>query len=349
MSQGFPLVFNSKTFLVNPLSFGSNALAFQKMYQNHQTSGQFNSNIVIKGPFSEKSILQVINLCQGITVPIDNSVIKETAALLKLFQAHNLFQMCMNYIHSNIDPSFDMSDNIGSLHLQTKSANPIFDEFQFDDEEKEDDYYSSHSIDQKEDPEEKSDNYMRINPIILEKPLSYEIKMEKRFLKSTKFTLYENGEMTAVAKHQHTGAVINKGSDVHFSGSGACSANITQLNFKNSIKLSDQRIKLKYFRDRDAKMTMKVIYLLDGKEVKLNGTKKNVRKKNKPLFESVKVVKKTQPCILYEPSGKGSITIRKTSKTNFTVNTNIRMTNVLAFALAISAIIGPHSSDQQKV
>lgn len=342
----FPIVFRDKIIEIDPASFAINSLKFRELF--NPALAPF-SEIDIIGNYQEKSVKIFCDLCQDKESPMPDNCMKDIANLAKIFKAESILDTCVRVIHSKIDGSFRPDDK-GTIIFQDKrlassknlpldsSKSHLSIEQLIVSDNKFDPQTSPNKATPQQSPSDVSLKYYLNDPIV------YDIKEEKKLLKCTRYYESQKGEILASAKTRSNSIVINNGQDVHFHSINDSSADVQKLNYINIIRSDGNSHELRYYKDpKTGNVTMTIMFKIGSDDLIITGLR-NMEKDDTTVFGSKTVVSAKQPCNLYLPNGKIAMIISKTGNDTYQIKTYLKTSNIFAFAVALSAIVGPHST-----
>lgn len=357
----FPIVYKGNTFLVDPAYFAIYSIKFREIF--NPAFADF-SQVTLTGNYQPKSVDIFCALCQGKEVSIPDSCMKDIASLATLFNAEEILESATRIIHSKIDGSFK-PDTRGSVVYENKKNESVFSKTndaiplaptqlvfgkgakqapqQQNAQQAQPDSSSSQATSASSSEQKNVDHSGKY---YIEVPVVYEFRQEKKLLKCDKYYQYQNGELIAVAKTRSTSVVINNGNEVHFEQINDSSADIQRLNYINIIRADGHKHTLRYYRDPDTGlMTMHVMFKIGNDDIIMTGLRS--MPKDDSVFGTSKVITPKQPCTLYLQDGKIAMAIIQLDSGQFLMKCNLKVSNVFAFAIALSAIVGPQSTSDK--
>lgn len=361
----FPIVYRGSTFLVDPAYFAIYSIKFREIF--NPAFADF-SQVTLTGNFQPKSVDIFCSLCQGKEVSIPDNCMKDIASLAKLFNSEEILESATRIIHSKIDGSF-RPDTKGTVVYENKKTNSIFSQSndaiplaphqlvfgkgakqvpqQQPQQQQTQQSQANQSQSQTSSAASSAPKADLSEKYYVEMPVVYEFRQEKKLLKCDKYYQYQNGELLAIGKTRASSIVINNGNEVHFEQINDSSADIQRLNYINIIRADGHKHTLRYYRDPDTGlMTMHVMFKIGNDDMIITGLR--TMPKDDSVFGTSKVVTPKQPCTLYLQNGKIAMAIMKTDSDSYLMKCNLKVSNVFAFAIALSAIVGPHSTNDKQ-
>lgn len=339
VNQTFQVIYQNERFLVDPDLLCSASNKFQNLMNQTEKNGQKYYLKINYSGFTTRNVSNFLKICQNQQTDVQNSELKEICLLAKMFQAEQIFNTALNFIHSEIDSNYFISSN--QLIEITRSENLILEPdtkeivrpFIFDLSDLEFD----ESLDQIES------NIPNDNKKKKEKAHSvcYQIKIKNPIMKCHRFYLIKNGEVLFMAKQKYDKITIGEGKNCHINENKHINAaRITRdTRGYNIVTTNDQQFKIRYQKNGE-KFSIKTSFdHKSGKQIW-----EPMEPKNQNLINGEydhKAIQSRKNLILQNPRKCPAFIVRQMEKKVFEAECHPDCDPVIAFAIALSQIIGP--------
>lgn len=272
-----------------------------------------------------------------------------------MFEADQIYNTGINFVHKSIDPNFNVSDNqfddsYGRSFLVLSSIvnKPHhfsdMNSLEFDD----DDNYSTNNQENEDPNSEVSNTEKTVQNSEYVHSIIYKVKEIPQIYK-TIFQFFVDNKLVLTAKRKNNLIVIGKGSTIHLNKDRSSHvAQITTGNGINIVNCENQNFRVNYvYLTGPKSFSMDVEFTTLGR--KLHWKPKMPKFNNAtntytlPLGGEYhrKSIKSNANTVLVNDHGERCMIVRKTNELEFEIDCNPRVPQAIIFALAISQIIGP--------
>lgn len=355
--------------MVDPICLSSSSRKFHDLIQpflnENINIGKMNLQINCD-KFSDRDVENFLKLCQNLPTDVQNSEVKNICEIAKLFQADQIYNTGINFVHSNIDPNFYVSDNEfdeskGNSYLilsaVAQKVHHVSDlgSLEFEDESS-DDHNNNRASQSSENVNPNNRSISAEHEEKKTKPqvhsVIYEIRNEPQLMKLPIIQFSKNGQVLYTAKHKDNTIVIGKGSVVHLNkdrSNHVCK--IQNENGTNNVKSEDQEyhISFVYFKGPGT-FSISADFLHQGKILHWKAKEPRFNKNTGSYTLSLHgeyhhfPLKSTKNTVLTNDAGETSLIIRKVGENEFEAECNPNVSPLIIFSLALSQIIGPNAT-----
>lgn len=359
----FPIVYNNEIFMVDLQSLINASLAFKKLIEPYLNSKDQLVNLHLKvndNKFTVRNMNNFFNLCQNLPADVQNSEMEEVCQIAKMFRADQLYNKGINFIHSSIDPNFNVSDNQydgsdGKKYLVIEGPTQLI--YHGDDTvpmRLSDDNESSSTFNGQANPEPiPTPATPAPNPTIkTPHSIIYTIIVEHPFLSLTQYKCHLDDKIIFSAKKQDDNVYIAEGSNIHINSNvkNHIAHIYLDTDKTNKIFLKDQQILLKFVNSgRPNHLSIQIDFKNNGKDVSWSP--------KPPKYDAVNdhyilnfhgehhhtplVSKKN--IVLQNKKGNPTFIVRKMDTDHYEVECSALLDPLNAFTIGLSDIIGPYN------
>ncbi|KAK8842371.1 hypothetical protein M9Y10_025951 [Tritrichomonas musculus] len=354
IDQGFPVHYQNRIFMVNPALLYNSSRKFRDLVDHSVDINSIRLNINCD-IFSVRNIENFLKICQNLPTDVQNSELEEICLIAKMFQADKIYDTGLNFIQTNMNPSFVIPDNqfneSGSDHyleleLDSKKVpchHVNLDELEFEE--------SSESIlSRNEKEKENINNEIKKNNDDLKSSngihvhtVCYQITSDNHFMKCPRYYLVKDGKTVCMAKFKDDELYIGEGDDFRISENRVENVARVYRNRAgcNVIQTNDQDIKIKFIPNGD-RYSISLSFFHEGRKMNWTPRKPNSLANYKGAYKHIPIASKRN-LILQNSSNQCTFIVRKMSKKIFEVECNPKVRPIIVFAIALSDIIGPLS------
>lgn len=311
---------------------------------------------VVYEKFTERNVENFLKLCQNIQTDCQNSEVKEICEIAKMFQADQIYNTGINFIRNNIDPNFNVSNYMfdeskGQTYLVlspvVKKAHHFSDlnSLEFEDEDENADPNAAKET-------EKVPVNNNNNPIT--HSIIYRVKT---IISSMKLPVVqfmdENGQVLYSAKYKDNTIVIGQGPVVHLNKDR--SNHVGQITMEkgfNYVNCENQKFRVNFvFQTGPGTFSMDTEFLHEGNYLHWKPKLPKYNAETNSYTLSLhgeyhhRLLKSTKNTVLVNDQDKTCLIVRKVGEEEFEVECNPNVSKTVIFALALSQLIGPRSSN----
>ena len=337
LNQTFPVIYGPRRYMVDPNKLFNASRKFAQLVQPFGADANRCQLGILVNNFSDRCVDNFLKLCQGLPTDILDSEMKEICEIAKMFQADQIYNTGIAFVNQSIDPTFSVSDSKyenGTEYIRVELPSCISSYIN-------DDTFES---DETSNSENQGQDKNRDIPTVI-----YEIRIDRPKLRLIRYHLMKDGEVLYSAKKKGDEIVIGKGADVHMETSTAnhC-GRIVQKSMKNDIEIDGQFIHLTYkrFPESDG-ISMGVSFNHKGQILEW-GPKEPKRNPingayglNLKGFYHHKAVPSKRNSVLVNSEGHATFITRKMAENFYEAECHPEISPSIAFAIALSSIIGP--------
>ena len=363
LNQNFPVIYKSKQFMVDPIYLGNASRKFKDLtcsFSNKMDKSQKMKLEIIHEHFSERNIENFLKLCQNIPTDCQNSEIKEICEIAKMFQADQIYNTGLNFIHDHLDSNFNVSDTkyVDSEGSSFLVISPII--------KKPHHFSDISSLEFEDDFSQPISNQENINPNVeiskdsekvpstnQEHSVVYRIKASiPQLMKRPLIQFISNGQVIYSAKRKNKNVVIGEGKIVHINKDRKNHVGmISMQNGINFVNCENQSFKIKYIYLTGPKIfSIETEFLNKGSQIhwkpimpKYNSDTDSYTMPLRGEYNraSIKSVKNTA---LVNDNEQLCFICRKIENDDFEIECNPKISPLIAFSIALCQIIGPDST-----
>ena len=114
LNQNFPVIYNNKFYMVDPICLNNASKRFHDLIKPfiNQDNNVGKMNLQINcSKFTDRNVENFLKLCQNLPTDVQDSEVEGICEIAKLFQADQIYNTGINFVHSKIDPNFYVPDN----------------------------------------------------------------------------------------------------------------------------------------------------------------------------------------------------------------------------------------------
>lgn len=321
MNETFTIIYKDERFNVDPTKLQVSSNKFKELIINKDID-QYSLRI-LNNIFTIQSINDFLKLCEDKEVNLEKVNFKEICLIAKMFQANQIFNKTINYIHKSIDNNYsiptsqieEFSKN-EYLVLELKKNDIEHDEIQT-------------NTDRKDNNEKKS------------RSICYQIKTDNPIMKCQRFYLMKENQIIFMAKQKNYDIFIGEGDEVHLSEKKINKPVKIKRNCKgyNVVNTNDQEFLIKYLKYGE-KTKVCLSFHHDG-EVNHWNPKHSKSKESIKGEYNHKPIKSKKNMVLQNERNHSTFILRKMAKKTYEIECHRAVNPVIAFSIAISQIIGP--------
>lgn len=353
-NQTIPVVYLNERYNVDYSSLHNSSIKFRQMVQPFINSGTDIQKLqlrILYNKFNARSVSNFLKICQNQDNDVMDNDVKEICELAKMFQAEQIYNTGLDFVHKSIDPYFYIPNSFiesnEERYLVIESGNDtLIHHVNLNELEFEDDCVLPQS---RLDPKSKSSSVPNIHYFPPESSskdeshsLIYQIQIDNPLMKCRRFYCLRKGRVLYMAKQKNNDIFIGEGSDFHihekkFDNSAKISQNSEGYNIVNT---DDQEFKIVYVPFGSKKQySLKTSFVNRGKRVawipsfsnNFNGESNHV-----PIQSKKNILLKNK-------AGHPTFIVRRMSKICFEVECHSSLNPLIVFSLGISQIVGPAS------
>lgn len=353
-NQTFPVIYNKDCFMVDPNCMMKSSAKFKELIDPLMSDNKITDLHLTISPdltFSVRSVKNFLQLCQNLPSDVQNSEMEEVCEIAKLFKADQIYNTGVTFIHNNIDPNFNVSNDKyeGKNCLIIEAAtNMIHHAGDLEDLSFSDDEGDSPKIESNQPNTNSNIKTEKIKSII------YEIVCQHRPMALTDYLFVSLGQPMFIAKKKENIIYIGKGSEVHISKPETHIAQVIQNNDNTNI-----------IHFQSQKIDFAVNFVGSGKpnhlSIQTSFTNSNNKKVNwspkTPQFDAQNnryylnyngeyhhsPINSKKNIVLQNERGKTTFIVRKMGMYNYEVECMPLVDPLIAFIIALSDVIGPHN------
>ena len=342
--------YQDKTFMANSSLLYNSSRKFRELV-DHINNNQLIHLNINNDKFSIRNIENFLKICQNQPTDVQDSELEEICLIAKMFQADQIYNTGINFIRSNINPNFMIADDqfdefSSDDYLQIKLDTEMAQVHHVDLNDLEFEESSESNISQKENEKSNDVDLKNNNNNINSnntQTVCYQITNENPFMKCSRYFLIKNGKTICMAKNKDDEIFIGDGDDFHISENRIENAARMYRNREgiNIVQTDDQEIKIKYISYGN-KYSISPSFFYEGRKLNLIPKKEESLASFKGAYNRIPIESKRN-IILQDSSNQCTFIVRKMSKKIFEIECNQNMKPIIAFAIALSEIIGPIS------
>lgn len=333
--QTIPVVYQNECYFVDYSSLHNSSLKFRQMMKPYLDNGTDLQKLqlrILYDKFNAKNVNNFLKICQNQQNDVLDNEVEEICEVAKLFQADQIFNTGINFVHNKIDPNFNITNKfdeskgekflvIESMKNFVRKSHIIdLNELEFEDDNNDDVKRKVHSI-------------------------CYQIVVLKQMMKCKRFYLLKDKKVLFMAKQKLNEIFIGEGENFH----------IKEMKFENSAKIcqnadgynvintDDQEFKVTYVPVGYKKhFSLKTSFTHNGK--KLDWSPKEIENMSKLVGEFNHMpIQSKKNLLLKNKAGHPTFLVRKMDKKTYEIECLPSLNPLIIFALGISDIVGPYS------
>lgn len=342
-NQTFPVIYGSRRYMVDPNKLFNASRKFAQLVQPFGSDANRCQLGILVNNFSDRCVDNFLKLCQDLPTDVLDSEMKEICELAKMFQTDKIYNTGLAFVQQSIDPNFYVPDSkyengIEYIRVELPYQSAYINDMDYESDETNE---ASNSENQNKEPEAGIKHDI---PTII-----YEIRIDRPKLKLIRYHLMKDGEVIYSAKKKGNKVVIGKGADVHMETStiNHC-GHITQDSMINQINVDNQMIRLQYIRFPESdSISMSVSFMHNGQTLSWSPREP----KRNPINGSYglnlrgyyhhKAVASKRNSVLKNAAGHATFITRKMAENFYEAECHPEINPLVAFAIALSSIIGP--------
>lgn len=370
LNQNFPVIYNNKFYMVDPICLNNASKRFHDLIKPfiNQDNNVGKMNLQINcSKFTDRNVENFLKLCQNLPADVQDSEVEGICEIAKLFQADQIYNTGINFVHSKIDPNFYVPDNEfdesnGNSYLIlsaiAKKVHHVSDlgSLEFEDENSDNNCGveqssenvdpNCHSISHEADEKKPQQQQQPVHAVI------YEIRNEPQLIKLPKIHFISEGQILLTAKHKDNTIVIGKGSTVHLNkdrSNHVCK--IVNDNGVSDVNCEGQEFHISYLYFKGpGTFSIASDFINQGKVLHWRAKEPKHNKVTNSYTLSLHgeyhhfPLKSTKNTVLINDAGETCLIIRKVGENEFEAECNPSISQTIIFALALSQIIGPNAT-----
>lgn len=315
MNETFTIIYKDERFNVDPTKLQVSSNKFKELIINKDID-QYSMRI-LNNIFTIQSINDFLKLCEDKEVNLEKVNIKEICLIAKMFQANQIFNKTINYIHKSIDNNY----SIPTSQIEEFSRNEyLVLELKMNDIEHDE---------------------IQTNNKKKSRSICYQIKTDNPIMKCQRFYLMKENQIIFMAKQKNDDIFIGEGDEVHLSEKKINKPVKIKRNCKgyNVVNTNDQEFLIKYLKYGE-KTKVCLSFHHDG-EVNHWNPKHSKSKESIKGEYNHKPIKSKKNMVLQNERNHSTFILRKMAKKTYEIECHRAVNPVIAFSIAISQIIGP--------
>lgn len=353
LNQNFPVIYKSRQFMVDPVYLSHSSRKFHDLLQslsNDSNEGKKMKLEIIYDHFSERNVENFLKLCQNLPTDCQNSEIKEICEIARMFQADQIYNTGINFVHQSIDRNYNVPEEKYNDRSFLILAPIVKKQHHFSD-------INSLDFDDDENKppnmQENANNSENEKVKQIDHSVIYRIKTMTPLMKKPVIQcMTDNGKVLFTAKKKDNLIVIGKGSTVHIEKDRSNHVGrISMDNGINNVSCDGQNFIVKFvFLTGPEIFSMETEFTNKGTKVhwKPKLPKFNNQTNDYTLSLSGEYnrrsMKSTKNCVLVNDRDESCFICRKVAVDEFEIECNPRVSQIAVFSLALSQIIGPNPS-----
>lgn len=372
-NQTFEVIYNRRTFMVDPNQLMDASLKFKELIQPFIIKDEINPDAqleVIGSDFSYRNIDNFLKLCQNLPTDVQNSEMKDICEIAKMFQAEKIYDVGISFIHKYIDPNFNIQDDKydesnGKRNLIIKCENHIIHHVVFSDidfegfNENADEDTKDNNINEKpksilinQNSNEKIESNCSCKENLKKgKTIIYNVFIENHSIKCPVYRFCSEKTVLYTAKQKNNNIYIGSGSKVHINRDTSNHVgHIYQDNNKTNFILADKdKYEVKYVSSgRPNHLSLSVTFPYKSRQITWDPKKpKYDETKNKYYLNfhgefHRNPIKSGKNIVLANSNGHTAFIVRKMTEDMFELEALPSINPLIIFTIGLSDIVGPY-------
>lgn len=358
--QTFPVVYDNNTFIVNLNGLINSSIKFKELIQPYLNDKNQLLTLHLRiadNSFTIRNIKNFLQLCQNLPSDVQDSEMEEICEIAKMFQADQIYNTGITFIHNSIDPNFNVPDNKyngsdGKTYLFIEGpTNVIHHEDDNVNEPLSDDENEETPDNSNTSPNSANDT-MNTQSKPKNDSVVYTIYVEHPLLSLVQYKFRLNGKTFFSAKKQDNNVYIGEGNEIHINTKTDNHIAHIYLDTDKSdiIFLKDQQIHLKLVNSgRPNHLSVEVTFKNRDRMIswmpkppKYNAIEDKYSLNFHGEYHHAPITSKKN-IVLQNKNGHATFIVRKMDIDKFEVECLPLVDPLIAFTIALSDIIGPYN------